>query len=590
MATRLVAIAAAERKPLAGVLDSRDFAIWLKFEHLVRKTRSTAATKSENVRLLLGERPAAGAKPFRFGGRLRGHPNPRREASRAVGSRRQAMLSGVINTNVNALYALNSLANTTNTTSTLEQELSTGLSINSPADNPAGYIAAQGFTAQLGGVTQATANANQSISLVQTADGAITQQVNILQNILSIASQAANGGSTSAQLAALQQVVSQLVTQISSISSQTNFNGVSLLNGNFQGINFQVGPQAGQTIGLSIANTASNQLGAYQSAVAGALYTTTGSATGGVADNTGNSYTITQGTTAAANGAFTAAAVGVSGSAGNAAFTVSSNSESALGVSQSINANTAKTNVAAVADTSVALTVTAGSFDFTLGNGTGFAQTNGATITGTVTSVSQSGLANLVNQINENTGTTNITASVNSQSQLVLTNASGDNVSLKNFSGTGTLAAGGVTINSTAATSSATIQGLVTLQSTQSFSLAAAASDIGLGNSSALSAVSSVNVSTTAGATAALSVVNYALQQLESVGSQLGATQQELQATVNNLQSTDTNLTAAQGVVQDANIPQVSTQLTQEEILQQAGVSALAQSSTLQQAFLKLLQ
>jgi flagellin len=80
------------------------------------------------------------------------------------------------------------------------------------------------------------------------------------------------------------------------------------------------------------------------------------------------------------------------------------------------------------------------------------------------------------------------------------------------------------------------------------------------------------------------------LQQLENVGGQLGATQQRLQATVSNLQVTNTNLTAAQGVVQDANIPQVSTQLTQQEILQQAGISALAQSSTLQQAFLKLLQ
>jgi flagellin len=130
----------------------------------------------------------------------------------------------------------------------------------------------------------------------------------------------------------------------------------------------------------------------------------------------------------------------------------------------------------------------------------------------------------------------------------------------------------------------------VTLQSNQSFALSSAASDVGLNTGSALSALSSINVSTAAGATAALNVVNYALQQLESVGSQLGATQQRLQATVSNLQSADTNLTAAQGVVQDANIPQVSTALTQQEILQQAGVSALAQSSTLQQAFLKLLQ
>ncbi len=500
------------------------------------------------------------------------------------------MLSGVINTNVNALYALNSLSNTTNTTNTLEQELSTGLSINSPADNPAGYIAAQGFSAEIGGVAQATSNANQAISLVQTADGAIGQQVNILQNILSIASQAANGGSTSQQLAALQQVVSQLTTQISSIASQTNFNGVNLLDGSFQGQNFQVGAGAGQTIGLSIANTSANQLGAYESSVAGTLYTATGSGTGGVADNTGNSFTITQGTTAAANGAFTAAAVGVSGSAGNAAFTVSAINESALGVSQAINANTSKTNVGATADTSVALTVTAGSFAFTLGNGTGAAQTNGVTISSTVTSVSQSGLSNLVNSINENTGTTGITASVNSSAQLLLTNATGDNISLKGFTGTGTLLAGGVTVNSTAGTNNATIQGLATLQSTQSFSLAAAASDVGLGIGSAQSAVSSVNVSTTAGATAAINVVNYALQQLESVGGGLGATQQRLQATVSNLQNTTTNLTEAQGVVQDANIPQVSTQLTQEEILQQAGVSALTQSNTLQQSFLKLLQ
>ena len=77
---------------------------------------------------------------------------------------------------------------------------------------------------------------------------------------------------------------------------------------------------------------------------------------------------------------------------------------------------------------------------------------------------------------------------------------------------------------------------------------------------------------------------------LENVGGQLGAIQQELQATVSNLQSTATNITAAKGVVEDANIPQVTTELTQQQILQQAGVSALAQSSALQQSFLKLLQ
>ncbi|MBV8777439.1 MAG: flagellar protein FlaB [Alphaproteobacteria bacterium] len=491
------------------------------------------------------------------------------------------MLSGVINTNVNALYALNSLNNTTNATNRLEQELSSGLAINSPADNPAGYIAAQGFTAQLSGTNQAAANANQAISLVQTADGAITQQVNILQNILSIASQAANGGQTSQQLASLQQVVSQLQTEVSSIATQTNFNGVALINGTFQNINFQVGAQAGQTIGLTIGSTAANQIGAYQSgAAAGGIYVATGAGTGGVGDNTGNSFTIS------AAGAFTAGNVGVSGSSGNANVAVTQ-AESALNFAAGVNSVTSKTNVTATADTSVAFTVTAGTVSFTLGNGTGAAQTNPVNISGTISSVTAAGLANIVSQINQATGQTGIVAAVDANNHLVLTQSQGDNISIHGFAGTGTLAAGGTTLAG-GGTTAATIQGLTTLQSTQSFGLSN--TDAGLAVTSSLSALSAVNVSTQAGATAALNVVNFALQQLENVGGQLGAIQQELQATVSNLQSTATNITAAKGVVEDANIPQVTTELTQQQILQQAGVSALAQSSALQQSFLKLLQ
>ena len=207
------------------------------------------------------------------------------------------MLSGAINTNVSALFALNSLSNTSDKTSQLEQQLSTGLAINSPADNPAGYIAAQGFTTQIGGVNQAIANSNEAISLVQTANGALTQQVNILQQISSIADQAANGINSTAQLASLQQVVSQLQTQVTTISQQTQFSGLNLLDGSFQGVQFQVGPNEGQTLQLSIGNTGANQLGVYQSSAvtASGIYDTTGNATGGPADSTGASFTITSG-------------------------------------------------------------------------------------------------------------------------------------------------------------------------------------------------------------------------------------------------------------------------------------------------------
>jgi flagellin len=503
------------------------------------------------------------------------------------------MLAGSINTNVSALFALNSLANTSNTTNKLEQELSSGLAINSPADNPAGYIAAQGFQTQIGGVTQATSNANQAISLVQTADGAVQQQINLLQQISSIADQAANGINSPSELASLQQVVSQLQTQVTTISSQTQFNNTNLLDGSFQGVEFQTGPNAGQTIQLSIANTAATNIGVNESsASANGLYSSGGSATGGVGDNTGHSYAIT----ALGGGAFTAGAVGVSGSAGGSSFTVSSATESAADVAAAVNATQSHTNVSAVADTSVAFTVTSGSFTFTLGNGIGTAggQTNGVTISATVTAATQSGLSPLVQAINAQTSATGVTATINSSNQLVLTQAGGQNISVTGFSGSGTLAAGGsttVTLGTAGGDkAAATIQGAVTFQSTQSFALGAGASKIGLQTTSTLQSLSNVNVMTSAGANSALNIVNFAIQALENVGGQLGATQQQLQATVANLQTTESNLTTAQGVVQDANIPQVTTQLTQEQILQQAGVSALAQSSTLQQAFLKLLQ
>jgi flagellin len=494
------------------------------------------------------------------------------------------MLSGSINSNLNALYALNSLTSTGNTANNLEQQLSSGLSINSPADNPAGYIAAQGFTTQIGGVEQAISNVNQAVSLVQTATGAVQQQVNLLQQIRTIANQAANAINTPAQLASLQDVVSQLQTQVTTISQQAQFNNQNLLDGTFQGVQFQIGANAGQNINFSFANTGAGNIGVYQSAAASpSVYTTAGSATGGAFDNSGNSFTIS-----ASAGGFTAGTVAVSGTAGAANVAVGAATESAQNVAASVNAVTDKTNVSAVANTSVAFTVSTGTLSFTLGNGTTGAQTNAVNISATVTSATASGLSSLVNAINQATSQTGVTASVNSSNQLVLTQAAGDNMSFTGFTGTGGLTAGGVTINSGAATG--LVQGLVTMQSSASFALDAGAADIGLQQTSALTSLSAVDVSTVGGANAALNIVDFAIQGLENVGAEAGALQQRLNATVSNLQTSDVNLTAARATVQDANIPAVTTKLTQQQILQQAGVDALSQAGQLQQSFLRLLQ
>ena len=129
---------------------------------------------------------------------------------------------GSIMTNTGALQALNSISATSANTNNLQTQLSSGLSISSPSNNPAGYITAQGFTSQLNGITQAISNANQGVSLLQTAQGAISQQIGITQQLNSIAVQAANGTQTSSESQSLQNLVGQLTGQVSTIANQTS--------------------------------------------------------------------------------------------------------------------------------------------------------------------------------------------------------------------------------------------------------------------------------------------------------------------------------------------------------------------------------
>jgi flagellin len=489
---------------------------------------------------------------------------------------------GSINTNVSALSALNSLGSTNQTITGLENQLSTGLSINSPANNPAGYTIAQGFTTQINGTNQGISNANQAVSLLQTATGALGQQTNILQNVRTIAVQAANGSNTSADLASLQSTVGQLVSQVSTIAQQTQFNGISLLNGSFAGVQFQVGANQGQVIDASVGSTAAANLGVYQTAAqtgtSGIYGGTSGSTTGG------NSYTISTA------GAFTSGSMSILGSVGTGSVTVTSSGESAASVAASVNNVSNLTGVNAQAYTSVAFTVGAtGNISFSLGNGTSGSQNNAVNISASVTGDTAAGLSSLVQSVNNNTSTTGIAASVNTSNQLVLTDVNGNNVSIASFSGTATLKAGGMTISSASgSTNGATVQGLVSFQSANAFTVSGG-SNVGVSSGSALTNLTQVNVGTQQGASNAITIISYALQQLNQQGTQLGAVQQRVQSALSNLQTTATNNQAARSVIQDANIPQVSTNLTQAQILQQAGVGALSVSSQTQQAYLKLI-
>lgn len=711
---------------------------------------------------------------------------------------------GSIDTNISSLFALDSLGNTSQAIGTLQQQLSTGKTINGPAENPAGYTISQGLQSQINGSSQALSNANQAVSLIGTATGGLSQQADILQKVRTIAVQAANGTNTATDLLSLQNAINEFVSQITTVSQQTQFNGINLLNGSFSGKQFQVGANQGQIITAGAGDTGASNLGMYQTAASGnyaghipgtitsspspgnfsGVMTITGPAgTGSITIPSGTSaikvaasvnnisshtgvtaevqkplsqpfiisgagnvnftlgngvsnqdqthavsisgtissdtavgmaglvqsinsfsgetgisastgletygnppitktallltnasgnninienyngspvlhslvalgngvglgFAISSGTpngatvesgisfqsteafslsggsqyplsgitasgiytasgttangeafTVSSNGNFTAGAVNVIGSTGSGVVTVSSSGESAASIAASVNQISNITGVNAQAYTRVLFKVSGtGNIRFMLGNGTSNNQKNNVQISANIKNLTTSGLANLVQTINNNSIKTGILASVVPPGQLAMSSTEGKNISISKLVGTVTLSAtnggsgGGyyqMALGS-GGNNGATIQGVVSFQSANAIGISGG-NIIGLGPSSALINLRSINLSTPHGAGEAITIASYAVQQLDQQSTQLGAVQQRVQSALSNEQAVNTNDQSALSVIDGANIPKVSAKLTQEGILQQAGLSALFSSSKTMQIYLKLL-
>ncbi|MDQ1093265.1 flagellin [Xanthomonas sacchari] len=171
-------------------------------------------------------------------------------------------MAQVINTNVMSLNAQRNLNTTSASLATTIQRLSSGLRINSAKDDAAGLAISERFTTQIRGLDVASRNANDGISLAQTAEGAMVEIGNNLQRIRELAVQSANATNSTTDRGALNSEVKQLASEIDRVSSQTNFNGTKLLDGSFSGALFQVGADAGQTIGINtIVNASAASLG-----------------------------------------------------------------------------------------------------------------------------------------------------------------------------------------------------------------------------------------------------------------------------------------------------------------------------------------
>jgi flagellin len=171
-------------------------------------------------------------------------------------------MSLVVNTNIAAMDAYRNLTVNENNMQSSLQKLSSGNRINTAGDDAAGLVISTNINSQVSGLKVAVQNANDGISVVQTADGALNEVTTMLQRIRDLAVQSANSGAQdSASLTASQAEVTALVSQISSIATQTQFNGVTLLTGANSPLTFQVGANAGETLSVSLQDMRAAALG-----------------------------------------------------------------------------------------------------------------------------------------------------------------------------------------------------------------------------------------------------------------------------------------------------------------------------------------
>jgi len=186
-------------------------------------------------------------------------------------------MSLVLNTNLNSLNAQNNLADSGMKLSTALAQLSSGLRINTAADDAAGYAIVQGMTSQINGLNQAARNAADGVSLTQTASGALQEIISDLQTMRDLAVQSLNATNSAQDRTNLDQQFQQLKADISNVGQSASFNGVNLLDGSFQGATFQIGANAGQTISVgSVADARASNLGQLYSDAGGTLSTTAG--------------------------------------------------------------------------------------------------------------------------------------------------------------------------------------------------------------------------------------------------------------------------------------------------------------------------
>ncbi|MDE2348351.1 MAG: flagellin [Gammaproteobacteria bacterium] len=502
-----------------------------------------------------------------------------------------------LNTNIDSIVAQNNLTGSQALLSQSLTRLSSGLRINSAADDAAGLAISQQFTTQINGTNQAINNANNAISEAQTAGGALSTIVNNLQSIRTLAVEAANGSNSASDRAALDQQVQQQISEITRIASQTSFNGANVLSGGAGVTNYQVGANVGNTISVNLAQgVGANQVGAVANSTT-ALASTGGALAGGMTIQVGTTPKVTVGASAT-----------YATQAATAAGTKYQDGSSAYAAAAAINAAGAP-GLAVTATNNELLALSGGTAGVSSNAAAQTLSINGVQVYSLGASTGAS-VATVIADINQqSTQDGGITAqSVGTSGGILLTAADGSNITLSqtgtagvttaqaydpNAATPGTLA-GSSSIAMTAGTSS-TLYGQISLSAGQNITIGASADGTALGLGAAGStilatgALSNNNVLTVAGANSTIEAVDSALQTVSQFQSQLGAVQNRFTSTVQNLTTTVQNLTQSNSTIVSANFAQETANLTKSQVLEQAGISVLAQANSEPQLILKLI-
>ncbi|GAB3789523.1 flagellin N-terminal helical domain-containing protein [Dyella agri] len=396
-------------------------------------------------------------------------------------------MSLVINTNVSSLNAQNNLTKSQSALATATQRLSSGLKLNSAADNAAGFAIAQRYTTQIGGLSQASANASDAINLAQTAGSALDQVTANLQAIRDLAVQSANGTYTASDRSSIDQEVQQRLAEITRIANQTTFNGSKVLDGSLGTKSFQVGADVGQTISVNL------QTSVKASAMGSIAQVETGNLSGAFVDASGNATTM----------------------------------------------DLSKISIKGTDGTSV-------------------------TLSGTASNVQD--LADAINAA----GVTGVSAAVDGKGGVSLF-ANGS------FQVTDSGAASSGAVSSGAINSSAYVNGATTTSNAS-------------GSITVSGSLQTGNVQTVNSSNALITQVDAALKTVADFAAQLGAVQNRFQSTIATVAAQSTNLKASQSTIQDADFASETAALSKAQVLQQAGISVLAQANSNPQLALKLLQ